>query len=229
MIYAILNSPQLPENTGMSIRALVNTGCKNLRIVNPKHSWPNKNAFLASAETHNLLNIEIFKDLKSALSDINFSFATSARPRNLIKEIYSPETFAEEIIEKSRQNIAIVFGCEKSGLTNEEISMCNGVIEIPSVNFSSYNLAQAVLIIFYQILVVKSNSKKYLKTGKTKIATHEELENFYKNLDNHLTRKNYFPDSRKHILMMTTIRNIFSRIKLTSQKIKSLFGIFLVK
>lgn len=227
MIYAILNKPQLPENTGMAIRALANTGFVNLRLVSPLHPWPSDSAHLASAATSHLLNIELFDDLKRALADLHFTFATSARDHRLIKKIFSPTSAALEISKKSDRNIGIVFGSERSGLTNKEISLCSAIIEIPTANFSSYNLAQAVLLIFYELFSQKIPPQTRLKTGKTAPATQNELEKFLSKLEEKLSQKNYFPDAQKQVLMMQTLRNIFNRSELTSQEIKSLFGAFL--
>lgn len=227
MIYAILNKPQLAQNTGMAIRALANTGFVNLRLISPLHPWPDQTAHLASAETSHLLNIKVFNDLKTATGDLHFTFATSARPHRLIKKVFSPATAAHTISKKSDKNIGIVFGSEKNGLTNEEISLCGAVIEIPTANFSSYNLAQAVLLIFYELFSQKIPPQERLETGKTAPATQNELENFLEKLEEKLNHKNYFPDAKKQVLMMQTLRNIFNRSELTTQEIKSLFGAFL--
>lgn len=225
MPFIILHKPQLAENTGMGMRAMANTGIKNLRLVSPVHGWPCEKAILASAEKSSLLNIEIFDSFESAISDLQIVFATSARNRYMIQEIYSPASAVEKIL--SFENVGIVFGNEKFGLTNEEISRCNFVIEIPSVDFSSYNLAQAVLIICYQIMNAKLTSKaeKTFRTGKTTIASQLHVDYFLNFLEKELECRDHFSSERKHVLMMQTIRNLFKRSVLTYQEIQSMLGV----
>ena len=229
-IFIILAYPQLPENIGIAARAMANTGILNFRLISPKCGWPNEKINLASAEKLHLLHCEIFDSLEAAVSDLQYVYATSARKRNMIEKIYSPENAASEIV-NSNEKIGIVFGNEKSGLTNEDISLCNGVIEIPSVNFSSYNLAQSVLVVCFSILqmLLKNNNNENLfpkiKKGKSETASHEQLEFFLKNLEKNLEKKNHFSSADKQVQMMRTIRNFFKRSRPTSQEVQSLFGV----
>jgi tRNA/rRNA methyltransferase len=211
----------LAENTGMAMRAMVNTGVKNLRLAAPIHEWPSAKAELASAEKSGILKVEVFKRLEEAISDLHFIFAVSARPRNLIKEIYSPENM---IVDQTNEKAGFVFGSEKDGLSNEEISLCGGIINIPSADFSSYNLSQAVLIICYRLMRKKSESP-FLKTGKTRPSTQGEMEIFLKKLEYELSLRRHFPSEKKQILMMQTIRNLFKRSRPTAQEIRSMMGV----
>lgn len=225
MISIILHKPQLAENTGMAMRAMVNTGIKNMRLVSPVHGWPSEKAVLASAEKSHLLDVKVFDSLSDAISDLQIVFATSARSRDMIQEIYSPELAVEKM--KSAENVGIVFGNEKFGLTNDEISRCNFVIEIPSIDFSSYNLAQSVLIICYQLMNanLQSQSAKKFHTGKTTIAPQSQIDYFLDSLEKTLECRNHFSSEKKHTLMMQTIRNLFKRSVLTSQEIQSMLGV----
>lgn len=217
----ILNRPQLAENTGMAMRAMVNTGAKTLRLVAPYHEWPSGKAHLASAEKSGELDIQLFDNLQDAISDLQLTFATSARERNMIKQIYSPQKAVEKI--RSEQvKTGIVFGSEKSGLSNEEISLCNFVIEIPTVNFASYNLAQAVLIMCYEFIRMDFTQ---LKTGKTKIASQKSLDFFLTELEKRLEERHHFSSPQKQILMMQTLRNLFKRATPTAQEIQSMQGV----
>jgi tRNA/rRNA methyltransferase len=219
--FIILHKTQLAENTGMVMRAMVNAGVKKLRLAAPLHGWPSRKAELASAEKSNFLKIEVFDSLEDAISDLHFTFAASARRRNLIKEIYSPENIP---VDKISGKTGFVFGSEKNGLSNDEISMCNGVVNIPSADFSSYNLSQAALIICYQLMRRKTESP-LLKIGKTRPSTQGEMEIFLKKLERELSLRNHFPSERKQILMMQTIRNLFKRSRPTAQEIRSMMGV----
>ena len=230
-IHIILDHPQLAENIGMAARAMVNTGMYNLRLVAPQCGWPNEKINLASAEKLNFLNIEIFNSTEESISDLQFVFATTARNRYMVESIYTPAQAARKIT-MGNEKIGILFGNEKSGLANSALSLCNGVIEIPSVNFSSYNLAQAVLIICFEILKncidaaenLSDQSPKF-KKGESEIASQGQLEFFLKKLEENLKMHKHFPTPEKQIQMMQTIRNFFKRAQPTNQEVQSLFGV----
>ena len=229
-IFVILDHPQLAENIGMSARAMANTGFLNLRLVNPQCGWPNEKINLASAEKLHLLNCKIFDTLENAIADLQYTYATTARNRNMVENIFSPDSAAEKI-HKSNEKIGIVFGNEKSGLSNDDVSFCNAVIEIPSVNFSSYNLAQAVLIICYSILH-EELSKKFdprnfqkLKIGKSETAPQKQLDFFLHHLEASLEQKQHFPTPEKQTQMMLSLRNFFKRASPTAQEVQSLLGV----
>lgn len=222
-IHIILQRPQLAENIGMCMRAMVNCGCLNLRIVSPQCEWPSKTADLLSAEKSHLLNITVYNSLQSAISDMNMVFATTARTRNMIKSSCDPESAKTIIDSVSGAKIGIVFGPESSGLSNEEVALCNQIISIPSANFSSYNLAQAVLIICYTLMPV-TFSTETVHLGKTRLASNAEIMNLVHFLDELLTSKNYFKSEKKHLLMMQTLQNFITRSNPTLQEIRSLFG-----
>ncbi|MDR3179788.1 MAG: RNA methyltransferase [Holosporaceae bacterium] len=225
-IFIILHGTQMAENTGMAMRAMANTGLKNLRLVSPLHGWPNAKAALASAEKNDLVNVQVFENLTDAVADLQLTCATTARPRNMIHEVLTPEAAAEKIMSLG-SSAGIVFGNEKNGLTNEEISNCNFIVEIPSVNFSSYNLAQAVLIICYAVMMSKNGNSRsrQFKTGKTSIATQKQLEYFLNHLETKLADRNYFPPDKKRRLMMQTLRNMFKRTSMTTQEVQSMLGV----
>lgn len=214
------------ENTGMAMRAMANTGLKNLRLVSPLHEWPSAKAALASAEKNNLLNVQVFENLTDAVADLQLVCATTARPRNMIQEIFTPEAAAEKIVSLG-SSTGIVFGNEKNGLTNEEISGCNFIVEIPSMDFSSYNLAHAVLIICYALMTSKNAEcqSRQFKTGKTNMATQKQLDYFLNHLEAKLADRDYFPSDKKRTLMMQTLRNMFKRTLMTTQEVQSMLGV----
>lgn len=140
----------------------------------------------------------------------------------MITQIYSPDIL--QFIDITHRNVGILFGAEKDGLSNEEISLCNAIIEIPAADFSSYNLAQAVLVICYQFM--SNHHVNQMVSGKTNLANQKQLDQFLNFLEDELTNKNYFSSADKKILMMQTIRNFFKRSSPTQQEIQSLFGAF---
>lgn len=213
--FILLHGTQLPENTGMVMRAMANTGIKNLRLINIQHEWPSQKAHLVSAEKSDLINVEVFSDIKSAISDMNTVYAASARPRNMIMQTYSPDILQNFGSDSGK--IGVLFGSERNGLSNEDISFANAVIRIPSHNFSSYNLAQAVLIICYHMMQHSTENEIHL--GKTNFATQRQIDSLVDSIESKLATN--YPYWASHI---RTIRNFFKRSSITQQEINSLFG-----
>ena len=223
-IFIILHKPQLAENIGMAARAMANCGFFDMRLVLPRCGWPNDLANFASAEKLDLLNISVFDNLPTALSDLNCVFATTARNRYMIKETYSPESMAN-FVAKTGGKIGILFGPENSGLSNDELAICNHLVSIPTVGFQSYNLAQAVLIMCYTLMNRQINQEKSLHLGKTSLATNQDLSSFINFLEQALNESGHFKIDEKRGLMMQTIKNFFLRSTVTKQEINTLYGV----
>ena len=160
-IKIILVEPQLSENIGTTARAMLNFDLNNLYLVSPKQNHLSLRSLKASAGADKILNeTKIFNNLEDALSEISYVFACTVRKRDMIKPAYGPEGLINIINSlSSKSNIGILFGREKSGLTNEHISYADTIIQIPTNSkFSSLNLAQAVVIIASEI---NRNIKNY--------------------------------------------------------------------
>ena len=126
----ILVRPQLPENIGMVARAMQNCGLKKLILVSPREKWPNQKAFEVSANANNIIKkTKVFNSIKLALSSFHYVIATSARNRFLHKIHQSNFSFLFKQV-PSNKNIAIVFGPENSGLSNEDLLLCDCVFSI---------------------------------------------------------------------------------------------------
>ena len=124
----ILVRPQLAQNMGMVARAMMNCGLSELRLVRPKQSHLSQKALSASSGAQEILEqAKIHSSLTEALSDIKYSFATTARTRDMVKPIYSPEKASIKINSflKSKQKVALIFGPERTGLENEDIISAN--------------------------------------------------------------------------------------------------------
>ena len=150
----ILVHPQLGENIGMVARAMANFGLAELRLVNPRDGWPSEKAISAASKAdHVIAAARVFSSLEEAVADLNFVYATTARDRYGYKEVRSPVVAAEDLRKRFRAGEAtgILFGRERTGLTNEEIALADELVTFP-VNpaFASLNLAQAVLLMSYE-------------------------------------------------------------------------------
>ncbi|OPZ79333.1 MAG: putative tRNA/rRNA methyltransferase [Alphaproteobacteria bacterium ADurb.Bin438] len=209
----------MSENVGAVARAMKNCCLTDLRVVAPKCEITNDKARASSSGSEDiLLNAKIFKTLEEATSDLNTVFATTARDRSMEKPLYLPH----EAMEKLTENSGVIFGCERTGLTNDDLMLADAIINIPlNPNHSSLNLAQAVLIVSYEHfkLGVKphDNSKE--------LATKSELAHFFKNLEEKLDTKEYFKIEEKRPRMLRNLQNIFNRSMLTSQEIRTLHGV----
>lgn len=226
----ILARPQLDENMGMVARAMMNCCLSELRLVNPRDNHLSAKAISAASGAHSILeSARCFSSLEDALQDIHFVLATSARKRDMTKEIFSPEDGVKTIKNKTDQGqkTAFLFGAERTGLENKEIVHANGIIEIPlNPLHTSLNLSQAVLLVGYEWhKSTLKTTNTHLETGSSHIANHEELSAFFTHIEAELEKRGYFrfPDKRER--MSHNLRNIFSRGELTSSEIKTLHKI----
>ena len=150
----ILVEPQLGENIGAVARAMLNCGLRKLRLVRPRDGWPNPTAeAMASGAIEVLKSAEVFEQTGDAVWDLNRLFATTARQRDLAKKVVTPKEAAKLFFDTNfaGNNMGFLFGPERSGLVNDDIALADYVINVPlNPEFSSLNLAQAVLLVAYE-------------------------------------------------------------------------------
>jgi len=236
----VLVNPQLGENIGTAARAMANFGLHKLRIVSPRDGWPNSKAFTASSGAHWILEgASVHGDLAAALADVNFVYATTARPRGMTKEVITPEQAGSDMrVRIARgENIAVLFGRERWGLDNDEVSLADVIVTAP-VNpaFASINIAQAVLLMGYEWFKGQTGTLGQetpelaalagpgLQTPDTRLATKEELYGFFDHLERELDEAGFFKTDDKKPGIMRNIRNLYSRAALTEQEVRSLRG-----
>lgn len=163
----VLVSTRFPENIGMVARACANMGCKNLVLVNPERKDLARASPLATSLGEEILkNLNIYYTLKDAIASSQFIWATTARLGGWRKNFYSPETAAPIIINQLQKNlqVSLLFGSERNGLKNDELSHTDEIIHIPTQDqATSLNLAQAVLLILYEIFKCYSKLSLYDK------------------------------------------------------------------
>ncbi|MEW5845625.1 MAG: tRNA/rRNA methyltransferase [Bacteroidota bacterium] len=148
----ILVEPAVPENVGAAARALKTMGFSDFRLVNPCDYLSVDARKLAHASNDILEHATVYRTLKEALHGIDFAFATSARDRWVKLDIIDSHNLPQFIKGKGDtiSNVAIVFGREESGLTNEEINLCQRITTIPlKTKYPSLNLAQSVMVYAY--------------------------------------------------------------------------------
>lgn len=217
----ILVAPQMGENIGAAARVMKNFGLNDLRIINPRDGWPNEKAQSMSVGAIDIVNnAKIYNNLKDALLDIEFLYATTAVSRDMNKATITSKEIANDY--PYGLKVAIMFGRESSGLTNNEISISNKIININTSDFSSLNIAQAIGILCYELYNNINND--YAQDSD--IATKNDFLLFCEHLEIELERKNFFKIVEKKPKMMQNIINIFNRIdKLSKSELQTLRGI----
>ena len=227
----ILCEPQLGENIGMVARAMANFGLSNLRLVNPREGWPNEKAERASAKAvHVIEGVKVFDDLPAAIADLNYVLATTARDRDGYKPVLGPVTAAQELRSRdtSGQATGILFGRERWGLNNEEISLSDAIVTFP-VNpaFASLNIAQAVLLMSYEWMKTGlADETATAFSGPQFIpAAKEHTVGLFEQLEEALDARGYFRPAQKKDVMSFNLRSLLMRAELTETEIRMLRGI----
>jgi tRNA/rRNA methyltransferase len=237
----ILVEPQLGENIGQAARAMANFGLQELRLVAPRDGWPNEKA-LANAAGASLIveNAQIFSTVEDAIADLHYLVATTARIREMLKPVATPESAAREFSARTArgERCGILFGRERSGLENDEVSLADTIVIAPvDPAFASLNLAQAVLLLGYEWRKATGGAslgratpcdgpaREGLALNRCNPATRDELLHFFAHLETELTEGGFFKTDAKRSSMVRNIRNIFLRASLTSQEISTLRGI----
>lgn len=213
------------ENIGAAARVMKNFGFSDLRIVAPRDGWPNPKAIEMSASAEDVIkSAKIFDSLEEAIGDVEFLYATTARSRDMVKPVLSSEDLGKNT---SDIKYAIMFGHEKSGLTNEEIVLSNSILTIPvDPAYTSLNIAQSIAILCYQWSANNGVGASKAKTniGK-KLASKDELIGLFLHLEEELDKSGFFKVPEKRAQMVNNIRNIFQRSDLNEQEVNTLRGI----
>ncbi|HVB88636.1 MAG TPA: RNA methyltransferase [Beijerinckiaceae bacterium] len=230
----ILVRPQLAVNIGMCARAMANFGLTDLRLVAPREPWPHCGAVrdhgraAAAGAVHLLESARVFDDLATAVADLGLLWATTARERGQGKRVLSPrDAMAESAIAfGAGERHGVLFGPERTGLDNDEIATADALITFP-VNpaYGSLNLAQAVLLTGYEwFLAAHGGALPFAQVERSPPAPREMVLSFFDFLEGELDRRGFFRPEGKAPVMRRNLRNIFHRIGLTEQDVRTLRG-----
>lgn len=226
----ILVEPQLGENIGTAARAMANFGLSELRIVNPRDGWPSEKAKNASAKADHVIdNARIFETVEEALTGLNLVYATTARPRDMFVAVSGPETAMKTARKHiaSGQKCGILFGRERTGLTNGEIALADEIVTFP-VNpaFASLNIAQAVLLMSYEWMRKDAEVEPVQFDALTAPpARKEDLIGFFKHLEGALEAANFFRPPEKKAHMISTLRALFQKAGYSERDVTILRGV----
>lgn len=226
-IRIVLVNTSHPGNIGSAARAMKTMGLNQLYLVQPK-SFPSAKATeLAAGADDILIKAQVCDTLAEALNGCSLAVASSARPRGIPLPTLDPRQAAQVIhTESAKGEIAMVFGREHAGLTNEEILHCHQHAMIPAnPEYSSLNLAQAVQVFCYEIRMA-SLQEQTLPDFKNydELATSDEVERFYQHLERVLIDVNFLRPSNPRKLVQR-IRRLFNRIRLEAMEVRILRGI----
>ncbi|MCB8822620.1 RNA methyltransferase [Microvirga rosea] len=224
----ILVEPQLAENIGMVARAMANFCLSELRLVAPRNGWPKKGAHsAASGATHILENAKLFATAREAIADLHYVLATTARERGQMKRVFGPDAAMGEAQARiaAGQGVGVLFGRERTGLENDEISLADAIVTFPvDPKFSSLNLAQAVLLMSYEWQRRATGGALPFAGGQqAPPAPREMLVSFFDYIETELEAVNFYPEDKKPI-MARNMRDILHRLELSEQDVRTLRG-----
>lgn len=202
---------------------MLNFGLSQMRLVAPRDGWPNPDAGPAASGADKVLDgAEVFDTVADAVEDCNFVYATTVRPRGLMKRVATPEEAARETARRSGRT-AILFGAEATGLNNEEVGHAQEILTVPvNPDFSSLNLAQAVILCAYEWS--RHMDLPRAEDGEPP-APQAEVDGLVRQLEEGLEATGYFRVESRAPAARRTLRNLLTRPAYTSQEIRTFRGI----
>jgi tRNA/rRNA methyltransferase len=229
----ILVEPQMGENIGAAARAMANFGLSELRLVAPRDGWPNERATAAASRAdHVIAGVRVFDSCEDAVRDLSFVYATTARDRDVTKEVRGPVHAGRHLQRLDRGDVrsGILFGRERWGLNNDEIALADEILTLPVVpEFASLNIAQAVLVVAYEWrkagFEADDAGLPFGMPERSPPASKDELIHLFEHLESALEARNFFRPVEKRDIVIRNIRAIFQRSQLNAQEVRTLRGI----
>lgn len=224
-IAIVLVRPRIAENIGAAARVAFNMGFSQIILVSDKKPPREPMAKMATHKAAHLIdNLSVFSSLEEALADFSIVVGTTARRgRHRFVQQTSREMVDQLVPQINSNKVAILFGPEDAGLTNDDLKFCHMTSAIPTADFSSLNLAQAVAIHCYELHYALIHQQKDL-TPSPELASTFELESMYNHLEEALRRINFI-DNVSHNHWMSNIRNLFARLQLTAKDANIIRGV----
>lgn len=224
-IRIVLSHPSHPGNIGAAARAMKTMGLFHLVLVNPK-SFPDSEATARAAAAADVLeNARVCSSLADALTGTTLAFAVTARRRDLATALRWPRQAAAEMVAGTALgDVALVFGHETSGLSNEEVALCHAPVSIPSnPACSSLNLGAAVQVLCYELRQAAEEPGEP-PSGALTPASFEEVEGFISHLEGAMIRSGFL-DPEKPKRLMQRMRRLFARTRLEKEEVAILRGV----
>lgn len=230
----VLVRPQLAVNIGMCARAMANFGLSDLRLVSPREGWPRTGAYrkgayaAAAGAVHLLEGAKLFDSVPEAVADLTCVYATTARERGQGKVVLAPAAAMAETVaaERSGERRGVLFGPERTGLDNDDVALADAVITFPvDPAYASLNLAQAVLLVGYEhYRAARGDALPYDLPARSPPAKRSSMLAFFEFFENELEAAGFFRPVGKRPVMQRNLRNMFHRMKMTEQDVRTFWG-----
>lgn len=239
-IKVVLIQTSHPGNIGSTARAMKTMGLRNLCLVNPK-SFPDDVANAMASNAADLLeSAKVVDSLQEAIADCHVVIGSSARhERSLSWDVFAPRRCGEVVAdlltkEGTKSKVALVFGRERTGLTNEELALCHHLVHIPTnPEYSSLNVASAVQILAYECRVgvlsdldsgLEPKNKVAEQTDEEEIVTSNDMQGYYDQLEMLMIESEFLNPNEPRFLM-SRIRRLYGRIQISRSELNILRGI----
>ena len=221
-VAVVLFRPRLSENIGAAARAACNMGLSRLLVVQPEELDRRRMGMMATASAAHLIDqLEVHEDLAAALAPFQYVVGTTARLGGVRLEYASPREIAARLVAISQHNeVALLFGPENFGLTNEELPFCHALVHIPTAACSSLNLAQAVMVLAYEIFTAAGDQTHFVP----RLANSRELESMYAMLQETLVKINFISHQNPEHWMFN-VRRLFAHHGLRAREAQVIKGI----
>ncbi|MEM6594544.1 MAG: RNA methyltransferase [Pseudomonadota bacterium] len=222
----VLVGPQMGENIGAAARGMLNFGLEHMRLVAPRDGWPNPAATATASGAARVLDkVGVFETTAQAIGDMDYVYATTARPRDMTTRVVTPEQAmgeARAMIGEGKR-VGVLFGAERAGLENADIALANGIVTVPvNPGFASLNLAQCVLLTAYEWR--RQSELGVIEAPDIPQASQVEVEKLYAHFDERLEEAGFFFPETKAASMRLHLRNMLSRMPLTPQDVQIFHG-----
>ena len=225
----VLVRPQMGENIGAAARAMWNFGLDRMRITSPRDGWPNQKAIAMASGAGRLLDeAQMFETTAEAVAECSYVYATTARPRELTKPVFTPAHAMQDAAKRiaAGEQVAVIFGPERAGLENDDIARANAIISVPvNPEFASLNLAQCVLLCGYEWRNATVESEPATVSMDGEWASQEEMEKLAAHYEERMQVAGFFYPETKAANMKMNLRNLWSRMPLTRADVQMLHGV----
>jgi TrmH family RNA methyltransferase len=213
-VVIVLDEPQDLVNIAGVLRAMKNMGISSLRLVRPAEFEAYRITGIAHRTEDLVERTRIFDTLEGAVADLIHLAGTTARARTAERNYARPRVAAPGIVERCQEGpVGIIFGREDRGLSNEALDLCHQVLMVPTAaDYPSMNLAQALLIVVYELFLATDAAPRPLPVGRrsTRLAKVAEMEQMYEALRDGLERIEFFK-ARRPAGVMRTLRTLLAR------------------
>jgi tRNA/rRNA methyltransferase len=225
----ILVRPQMGENIGAAARAMLNFGLERMRLVDPRDGWPNPKAVAMASGAGRVLDYAgVFPTVQAAIADCDYVFATTARSRELVKPIVTPERAMEQAraMAAEGKRVGVLFGPERTGLENDDVVLANAIVTVPvNPEFASLNLSQCALLMGYewrrQTVEV---APEVMALARTEFAAGIEVARLGDHFEERLDAAGFFHPAEKADTMKQNLRNMWARLNLTRAEVQTFHG-----